>query len=335
MKIFARVGLVLFVLVGIWGCGMLDNYGRREGAPEGYTQVNFSTPRSPVNLMDIDGRGLVQAMSGLPGGVMIYAMGTAANSFATNFFLSDELTRPPNPFQLPNGNYKFYAFGFGNLSLGSVKCGLGEGGGDIALTGGSKTINITLSTAGCSAGSPSPFAAAASFDGGQLKPLQVYSCFPNANFDTQHPDYGCSGNGNSDNGSINVESVQFFLSVFIRDPDGSLRMTPPDITRSAFCMNVDSSSGADTGFRFPTGTNASVLPIPGFLKAFDADSCGGNLIGGYEFKSGLLDGQSLFARKSDFTAAFAAGVQSAKLIQGIKYVGGANQNRLKLFLRSL
>lgn len=127
------------------GCGkFLDKFSRNEG---GFTEVRIAN--------DL---GLSATMNG---GLMIYfgREGDNQGGFARGF-TSSELAQGKS-IQLPNGNYKVWAFGSeegtSKILQGQAKCGIGNGGAVFVLTGGSRTLDINVSAANCAFGTNSPF----------------------------------------------------------------------------------------------------------------------------------------------------------------------------------
>ncbi|MBI4924632.1 MAG: hypothetical protein HY843_01795 [Bdellovibrio sp.] len=145
----------LFCLIFLSGCGALEKYGRWDNVANGYTKITFSSGKQ--NYINIEEPWLSQQLEQnhaplfvqVTGGVYIYIYGVEGNPVETNFFLKDEFDAIS--FTLPNGKYKIYSIAYLNSDLtGPVKCGFGDSKDTIiALTGGSKTIQIMLNDQNC------------------------------------------------------------------------------------------------------------------------------------------------------------------------------------------
>lgn len=143
--------LALPALAMLGGCGKLaDKFGRLD---EGYTRVYFEGDRSPH--------------AALSGGMMIYFASPAANGGGKAFGFPTAEAVNDKSVIVPNGSYHVYALGIeGGAPLsGQAKCGYGNGGAPVNLSGGATTIFITINTASCAFGTDTPFSTAAGADG--------------------------------------------------------------------------------------------------------------------------------------------------------------------------
>lgn len=268
---------------GLSGCGMLGRFDR-DPSLQGYTQIRFSDGRraSPLAMMDpewdedsAEPKSQFEAMA-LGGGLMIYLHGINGNLFTTNFFLPDEFANPT--FYIPNGDYLAYAIGYTAMDFsGTVKCGLGDSGAVISLTGGAKTIDLPMNNATCGNAS---FTDTNYIASDQFKTLTLVSC-TSAGLDA------VSGSGSVCSGGNlgNIASVRVGLPIFtgsggpLADMGGG--------TYSA-CINLASGTVA-TSLRLPVGSAGGSPPIFTRIDAHGVAGCAGSYLGSYDFHTGILN----------------------------------------------
>lgn len=285
----SRAGLTLALSGFLTGCGLGPS-----PIPEGQTRITFHSGRAPTSLSLMESfieaptreaptsqsPSAIGSSSQMGGGILIYLLGINGTPFATNFHLADEFASAS--FFVPNGSYRVGAFGWSAGDFGgTARCGFGNGGGDIALKGGTQDIQINLSAANC--GSTEALSPAAHLSSSQFLPLKFTSC----------RDFTNVSAGNSTCTTGLIQSVRIVLPIF-KLGDGTLSLineTPPSIST---CQTLSSGSVA-TSAMIPVGGNANAL-LPVVVLAYSGSSCGAtNLIGSYTFSS-LLNADKVVYR---------------------------------------
>lgn len=297
-KNLVSVGFI-FALMGVFsGCGMLDQYGRQKGsadAPEGYTKISFSSPRSAQalqgfpSLLEVDPFGvdgedsLVNANALLGGGINIYIYGVNGTDHFSSVFLNDEQFFRER--FIPNGKYKVFAFGYSEQGLfGTVKCGFGENNSEIALTGGEKQIAITLKQSNCS---DTQFSDSTYYDATNSK-------FRTLKFEICKKASGDSWPSNCTLATT-VSSIRVILPAFMQFGTGMQIEIPPPAF--AACLNVSNGYHSESSlFQVPAGNLSAPRSIPVMIEAFSsACPAAGTVhdfatfIGEYRFEKGLID----------------------------------------------
>lgn len=131
------------------GCGKFtDKFSRINGD---VTRVYFDSRNDQMHNAAV-----------LNGGLMIYFMDASNHDAGKAFGFSSEDLVNSKSVLLANGQYKVYAYGWSgsNKLEGQVRCGYGDGGNVITLSGAATTVSISLNQGNCAFGSASPFGTA-------------------------------------------------------------------------------------------------------------------------------------------------------------------------------
>lgn len=251
--------LLLVLAFALPGCGkFLDKFSRLD---EGYTRVELLGDRSPGAALD--------------GGIMVIfgrsGSGNGGNAFG---FSSAELANGRSVV-VPNGSYKVYAYGAdsGGILQGQAKCGLGNGGADVNLSGGSTTVSISLSAANCAFGTTSVFSDA------------DYANIGGTNFDTLNFEF-CStvAYPGCDTVSASTYRVKFRLAGGYSPGSSSFYPSEADSITSA-CSPAPSSGTITSSFLAFVGADA-VSP-PAELLIYNDSTCSNGIVGRLALNDGL------------------------------------------------
>jgi|GEM_PF-3944839 len=284
MKLIPVLGLVL-----LSGCGMLDRFGR-DPQLEGQTRIRISQTQ--------DEGPAASFVPVLGGGLMIILDGVSGPSLGLT--VPDEADRT---FLVPNGTYRIFAFsyttpGFGDGGL--MKCGKGDSGADILLTGGTRTVQIELRDTTCTDFLSSSYSSAA-----EPKPLRLMTCAPTA-FPSPGGPSACSSTGQGSAGSARVIIPNFFRA------NGNVTLNTPRMG-DAGCMPFTSGTVL-TNYKIPVGlpTQSPVFPV--LIETFAGASCAGSPLGRYVFEKGILDAANVKAKSFDGTMNGAAFIQAPSAV---------------------
>lgn len=252
--------VLLAVALTLTGCGkFLEKFSRLD---EGYTRVELQGNRNAVATMN--------------GGVMvIFARDGAEDGGSAFGFTSTELAMG-RTVVVPNGSYKVYAFGAEhatNLLEGQAKCGLGNGGSVVSLSGGATTVSITMSAANCAFGTNSVFA----------DPDYVNS--GNTNFDTLNLDF-CSTQAypSCDTNASATYSVRFRLSGGHAPAKDVFYPSEADSITSG-CSGPAAAGVKSTNFLAFVGSNE--ISPPAELLIYNDSTCSGAIVGRVPLNDGL------------------------------------------------
>lgn len=250
------------------GCGKFaDKFSRINGD---VTRVHFDNGR----------RGELHGESVLNGGLMVYFLDVGDMDRGRIFGVAHEDLILQKSFLIPNGQYKVYAYGWAgtNPLEGQVKCGWGDNGQIIALTGATTTVNLLLSASNCSFGGNSDFGVPNAADDPS-----------NTNFDVMSVQL-CDGSGYpctvSTTGTWYVKAE---MMAGVAVPPNQVQLQPE------FALSSGCSSGGtgtiSTPFRIPVGGTGFTPPIR--LHVYGNSACSGAASGTYDFMDGIKKFQSV------------------------------------------
>jgi hypothetical protein len=273
--------IILFLLaLTLCGCGMLDGYGRKDFTT-GYTTVRFNAPdASAMNLSDRLTNFADISAATMGGGILVYVISVDSKTLVTNFPLADEFDT--REYVLPNGTYRVFAFGFTTTELGYngvVKCGLGNLGSDVSLTGNTQTISINLSNTNCSNDRFSSGGGSSYYDSFNNQPykLKVFTCNSQGvgtNLDCQNQ---------TSPGAISYFKIE--IPIFIVD-DGGFRLIGAASSR---CY-TGNTQGVSTELPLPVGNfGQSDYGLPVAIRGFTASDCKSGFVGSYRFYQGIAN----------------------------------------------
>lgn len=265
----------------VCSCGKFDRID--DG---GFTKVTFKR-HSP-------GQPLINSV--LSQGILIYAY---SSSYATNLKITDELSAAG--ITLPNGSYKFFAFGYGypidNFGT-DLRCAVASAD----LTGSAQTVSLTFMQSNC---------ADAAFAPNSSYLDTTSSTVPNsgpffAQFDFIH----CSSAAGTNLATVaatndcstmpatginapwgSVAKFQVVVPIFANANGSYARLGEAYRTP---CTNSWPSASGGTSFsqyvRFPVGNTAYPGAFPLEIETFSESSCTSPPIGKHSFQKGLIFG---------------------------------------------
>lgn len=313
MRPLKRAVLGVLLCFAATGCGALGDFSRLPSS-EGVTTVRFRGPAAQLDLASG-----VSAMSMLTGGIFIYINGIDGTPFNGTFVIPDE--NVAGSLFLPNGAYRISAVAWSSLPFqGPIYCGFGDAGAKIQLTGGTRTIDLTMSQALCSPTiAPDYFAPAAWGSSGQIYPLEVVTCAPSA-FS------GISGSGSGACSSTNIGRIRSMRIELVNyKSDGYNWKELPSFSSPCF----DGGGGVyalTTSYLLPMGNTRRDPKFATRIVTFDATGCEQGAAptptGTYFFPSGIFNTDTASVNGSGIGA---IGASPAKA-----YSNGTN---IQLFLR--
>lgn len=234
----------------------------------------FSRINGDVTRVHFDNRnGDIQPLGTLNGGLMIYFMDANDLHSGRAFGFSSEDAVLAKSVLIPNGTYKVYALGWdgANKIEGQSRCGFGDAGQTITLSGAAKTVSIGMSATNCSFGSASYFATANGANDSS-----------NTNFDTANftlCDGAAVGCSPSTQGSWYVKA-EVLAGVGLAN---SFSEVSADTISG--CSTASGSSNIATSFRLPVGSTQFSPPVR--VSFYDNAACTGTASGTYQFLDGL------------------------------------------------
>lgn len=261
---------MVLLFPALMSCGKFtDKFSRINGD---VTRVHFSSRNDQMHGAAV-----------LNGGLMIYFVDQSNADKGKVFgFASEDLVNSKSVL-LPNSQYKVYAYGWAGASVleGQVRCGYGDGGATITLSGASTTISITLNATNCDFGNSSAFGpanGANAASGTNFKVLKTQFCTGAA-----YP--SCSAATGSD----------FYLRVELlagsKDGQSSFSEVPDFNLNSACSTATGTSSYLLSNFVIPVGNSGYFSP-PLRLKFYGDSGCTA-ISGTYQFSNGLHSLQSV------------------------------------------
>lgn len=277
MKKFTTIIFLLCLL--LIGCGNIKKKFARHAGP-GTTEVRIGTKKNGLGIFNT-----------LSGGIMIYAQMSGLYNYSGSAYVSSE--DDVLIWTLPNGNYRFFAFGYtGNISAASstVMC---ADGGDVALTGLTTVVNLNFTHAACS--NANLFQPTASDSGSASQPydMLMVGCDPSSGdlglVTTAGGNNVCDGAGGRPSSATAVQSYEFSIPEY-DNFDGDINVYESGDAIYTGCLDFPDTY---TGGSHHT-TNIKLLPggpnspfLYGF-NFFSANGCTGDksLIG---FTSGLFN----------------------------------------------
>lgn len=252
--------LLLVLAMALPGCGkFFDKFSRLD---EGYTRVELVGDRGPG--------------AALNGGVMVIFSRSPGDGGSAFGFTSAELAGG-RTVVVPNGSYKVMAYGSeegsGKILQGQAKCGLGNGGALVNLSGGGATVSIQMSAANCAFGTNSVFSDEEYTFGGNLDTLSIQFC------NTQvHP--GC------DNNTGATYRVRFRLVGGHAPSKGTFLPSESDSLTSG-CSSAPTSGIIGSSFLAFVGSET--LSPPAELLIYSDSTCSGAIVGRIPMNDGLRD----------------------------------------------
>lgn len=261
----------IFLLICCVGCGRLaEKFGREN---KGTTKVNFSAKQSSLAANSI-----------LPGKIMIYMLGINGNPYSTTLALNDE-NDSNTSLSLPNGTYSVYAFGWAgpNTAEGNPRCGFGDNGNPIVLSGGAKTISLELTAANCAYNADSAFSEA-QFSDASLGFRYLYTkiCTGGVAYTTS--------NCNSPSPAYNGGNYAKYSLVGYQKIGDDYTLLPGRGIDGIDCILISTGAAASVK-RIPAGTSIAGYPRFIFLQVTihsDA-SCNSAPIRTYQLKEGYAN----------------------------------------------
>lgn len=264
--------LWLLVILFASSCGWVDSrFSRIEG---GHTEAKFNFGN--------DGDFSTAALE-LYGNIAIYLVGVNGTPYSTNMTLGSKFDN--SSITLPNGSYRVYAIGWEGDNSGACTapspCSPGQGqvrcSSDslpiLNLTGGSASVNLSMSTANCNFTNPTAYtpgmASATDF-----KQMGIYLCGPSSTLP----------------GSCNTPTsrdVSMELVVYQKQ-NGEFTVLE-SLTKKMGCVGSANNGGAGTAKNFPPGNLASAdRPFAVRFRLFAAGSgCSGTVFQEFLFSEGL------------------------------------------------
>jgi hypothetical protein len=243
------------------GCGkFFDKFSRLD---EGYTRVELVGDRNPGATLN--------------GGVMVIFARSSDDGGSAFGFSSAELAGG-RTVVVPNGSYKVLAYGAeegtGKILQGQAKCGLGNGGALVNLSGGGTTVSIQMSAANCGFGTNSVFSDEEyTFGGSNLDTLSIQFCSTQV-----HP--GCDNNVGA------TYRVKFRLS------GGQAPAKHTFIPSEADSLTSGCSSAPTSGIissSFLAFVGSETLSPPAELLIYNDGTCSGPIVGRIPMNDGLRD----------------------------------------------
>lgn len=272
-RTFFAIQFSTLILILTSSCGKLsEKFGRLED--EGYTRVYLQEAHNPLAAT-------------LTGGLMVYFLKTHNPDDGYAYGFQSEDSAHTKQVLLPNGSYKVYAFGFtgANIGEGQSRCGFGDGGAVINLSGVSRTVTISMDTSNCNFGAAGPFSSAAGSD------TPPYFDALNVTLCSNNPYPGCSAV------TSGTYYVKFHLLGGQRPTNGSFIQNSSDTISSA-CSSVLSGGQVTTNTRIPIG--GSVLSPPFSLTFYSDAGCTSPVTGSstFTFPDGMSHYQNVASSSS-------------------------------------
>lgn len=252
--------ILLFVLAfALPGCGkFLDKFSRLD---EGYTRVELVGDRGPG--------------AALNGGMMVIFSRTSDEGGSAFGFTSAELASG-RTVVVPNGSYKVMAYGSeegtGKILQGQAKCGLGNGGAVVNLSGGGTTVSIQMSATNCGFGTNSVFSDEEYTTGGSnLDTLSIQFCSTQV-----HP--------SCDNNTGATYRVKFRLAGGQAPSKSTFYVSEADSLTSGCSPNPVSGIISSSFLAF---VGSETLSPPAELLIYNDGTCSGPIVGRIPMNDGL------------------------------------------------
>lgn len=286
---------LVFFVPALVGCGKFaDKFSRINGD---VTRVYFSSRNDELHGAAV-----------LNGGLMIYFKENTNDSGKVFGFSNEDLVNSKSVL-LPNGVYKVYAFGWSgsNPLEGQVRCGYGDGGSDLTLSGASRTVNITLNQSNCAFGSAGPFGVA---NGGNAASATNFKVLK-TQFCTGAAYPSCTA-ASADGYYLKAELLAGYgangANSFVEAPDFNIT--------SACSTSSSTSSFLLSSFVIPMSPSGYISP-PVRLRFYSDSTCS-TLAGTYQFNDGFEKFLSVSSGASYFVDMISAS-SSYYLLQLNKY----------------
>lgn len=257
MQRIALLGALLLIPF-LAACGKFaDKFSRINGS---FTRVHFSGREDSLEQATVDG------------GIAIYFINAADNNQGRTFVFSSKEAINSKSVVLPNGQYKVFAFGWDGPSYpftGSSRCGKGDNGSLITLSGASTTVAIGLDPGNCSYGSSTEFAFAEHTNTSTFDTLNFVLC-----------------NGAASIGCSQASGSSWFLKTELLggSKDGANFTESSGYTLST-CTVASSSANIVTSYKIPVG--GSLFSPPVRFSVYSSAGCSGVASGTYSFPEGL------------------------------------------------
>jgi hypothetical protein len=255
------VKLFLFFIVAasLTSCGKFQE--KFSKINEGFTRVHLDPGEDPLSTMD--------------GGIMIYFINANDAEMGKAFGFTSQGDIIGKSVIVPNGNYRVFALGTtgANVLEGQAKCAKANNGNPVGLVGGTASIALNMTNAGCSFGNDTEFS---TINSGNIG---------NTNFDTLTLGF-CTGEAYP---SCNLATgssyrVRLKLLAGTKSGVGDFSVTPSD-TLTSGCSPVTSGGGiASTYTAFIGGT---LFSPPMEILVFSDSTCSSAPVGSVNLKDGI------------------------------------------------
>jgi len=272
IALFAALLLIPFLAA----CGKFtDKFSRINGS---FTRVHFSGREDSLHQATVDG------------GVAIYFISTVDASHGRAFAFSNKEAINTKSVVLPNGQYKVFAYGWDGPTYpfdGNSRCGKGDNGAIITLSGASTTVAINLDPGNCQFGTTNEFAFAEHANAGST------------NFDTLS--FMLCG-GVASPGCTSASGTSWYLKAELLGgaKEGGSFTESPAFSLST-CTTASSSAYITTSFKIPVGGTLFSPPVR--FSVYTTPGCTGAATGIYSFPRGLAEFMNAASGSSYFLVA--------------------------------
>ncbi len=245
--------LPLFLLA----CGKLEKFARLD---EGYTRVYFQQdPR----------------LAAMDGGLMVYFVSTADTDSGRAFGFPDKSAALAKSAVVPNGSYRVYFLGTTgtNKFEGQAKCGRGNGGNPISLSGGIVNVNVDLTATNCGFGTDNEF--------GKINSANS----ANSNFDTIDFAF-CTGSAYPTCNPATLANYRLRLNMLggVKPGSGSFLPISGESIQSNCTGPTTSGSITSSLIAFTGGT---IFSPPMEILIYSDANCSGGVVGKIDLQNGL------------------------------------------------
>ncbi len=254
---------MVLLFPALMSCGKFtDKFSRINGD---VTRVHFSSRNDQMHGAAV-----------LNGGLMIYFVDQINADKGKVFgFASEDLVNSKSVL-LPNSQYKVYAYGWAGSGgiEGQVRCGYGDGGATITLSGASTTISITLNASNCDFGNSSAFG-----------PANGANAASGTNFKVLKTQF-CTGAAYPSCTPASTGIFYLRAELLAGSKEGSGLVESSDFNLSSACSTASSTASyLLSNFVIPIG-NAGYFSPPLRLRFYSDSSCS-TVSGTYQFSDGL------------------------------------------------
>lgn len=214
----------------------------------------------------------------MPGGFMIFFVNETNAQVGRAFGFPDADTASTKSVVVPNGPYRVYAYAWDGASpfQGQVRCGRGDLGAVVFLTGAPATVTIDMSMPTCNFDNEGDFG------------LANQGLYPTPNnFDTMSLAL-CDGSAYPS--CTAATAGTWYVKV---EAMGGAKPSPgsffemPEFTLTSGCSAASGTSSIATVFRFPLG--GTHFSPPARVRVFDNATCSGTASGTYTYPNGLKE----------------------------------------------